>query len=218
VALLSALELRSALVLTHIDKSMVVNPQVAVRIIRDAHEFYVGNQIDERYENMALDLIRRYVSTEGVPREVDSFFSAVLYVVSRHPWSHPNPLTKTQFAERLDVKESSIDWYTDTIIEKLNFTVLYDNNRLPFFMDPQGTIASVVDSVVRASVGEEVVLSIVKGSVVSPHALAEKIVDKLCSVVKIVPTAFEEEILHLVQRKIEDESRRLLDQLEGREG
>jgi hypothetical protein len=194
---------------------MVVNPQVVVRVVRDAHEFYVENRIDERYENMALDLIRRYVSSEGVPREVDSFFSSVLYVVTRHPWSHPNPLTKTQFAERLNVKESSIDWYTDSIIDKLKFSVLYDTSRLPFFMDPQGTIASVVDSVVRASVGEEVVRSIVKGGVVSPHALAEKIVDRLCNVVKIVPSAFEEEIHNLVQRKIEEESKRLLDQLDG---
>lgn len=202
--------------MTHVDRNMVVNPQVVVKIVRDAHEFYVENRIDERYENIALDLIRRYVSSEGVPREVDSFFSSVLYVVSRHPWSHPNPLTKTQFAERLNVKESSIDWYTDSIIDKLSFTVLYDTSRLPFFMDPQGTIASVVDSVVRASVGEEVVRSIVKGGVVSPHALAEKIVDRLCNVVKIVPSAFEDEIHNLVQRKIEEESKRLLDQLDGR--
>ncbi|NHJ12583.1 MAG: hypothetical protein EAX95_02860 [Candidatus Thorarchaeota archaeon] len=197
---------------------MVVNPQVVVRIVRDAHEFYTQNMIDERYESMALDLVRRYVSSEGLPREVDSFFSAALYVVTRHPWSHPNPLTKTQFSERLDVKESSIDWYTDSIVEKLGFTILYDTSRLPFFMDPQGTIASVVDSVVRSSVGEEVVRSIIKGSVVSPNSLAEKIVDRLCSVVKIVPTAFTEEIHNLVQRKIEEESKRLLDQLEGRGG
>ncbi len=204
--------------MTHVDRNMVVNPQVVVGIVRDAHEFYAGigeEGIDERYEIMALDLIRRYVSSEGVPREVDSFFSSVLYVVSRHPWSHPNPLTKTEFAERCNVKESSIDWYTDSIIDKLNFSVLYDRNRLPFFMDPQGTIASVIDSIVRASVGEEVVRSIVEGGLVSPNALAEKIVDRLCNVVKIVPAAFEEEIHNLVQRKIEEESKRLLDQLDG---
>ncbi|MFX1369382.1 MAG: hypothetical protein ACFFAY_12360 [Promethearchaeota archaeon] len=204
--------------MTHVDRNMVANPQVVVGIVRDAHEFYAGigeEGIDERYEIMALDLIRRYVFSEGVPREVDSFFSSVLYVVSRHPWSHPNPLTKTEFAERCNVKESSIDWYTDSIIGKLNFSVLYDTNRLPFFMDPQGTIASVIDSIVRASVGEEVVRSIVKGGLVSPNALAEKIVDRLCNVVKIVPAAFEEEIHNLVQRKIEEESKRLLDQLDG---
>ncbi|NHI83001.1 MAG: hypothetical protein EAX81_01670 [Candidatus Thorarchaeota archaeon] len=195
---------------------MVVNPQVVVRVVRDAHEFYEQNGIDERYENIALDLIRRYVSSEGVPREVDSFFSAALYVVTRHPWSHPNPITKTQFSERLDVKESSIDWYTDSIVDKLRYTVLYDTSRLPFFMDPEGTVASVIDSVVKSSVGEEVVRSIIKESVVSPNALAERIVDRLCSVVKIVPIAFVEEIHNLVQRKIEEESKRLLDQLEGR--
>ncbi|MFX0108500.1 MAG: hypothetical protein ACFE7R_09470 [Candidatus Hodarchaeota archaeon] len=202
--------------MSHFEKSLVVSPQVVVNIVRDAHEFYVENKIDERYANIALDLIRRFVSQEGLPREVDPFFGAALYVVSRHPWSYPNPLTKTEFSGRLRMKESSLEWYTDSIVEKLGFTILYDNDRLPFFMDPEGTIASVINSVSRASVGEEVVRSIVKGSVVSPHALAEKIVDRLCSVVKIVPAAFQQELQILVQRKIEEESKRLLSQLEGK--
>ncbi len=166
---------------------------------------------------MALDLVRRYVSQEGTPREVDPLFGAALYVVTRHPWSHPNPLTKTEFANRLRMKESSLEWYTDSIIEKLGFIILYDSSRNPFYVDPRGTILSVVDSIVMGSVGEEVVQGIVKGSVVSPNALADKIVDRLCSVVKVVPPTFEHELHRLVQRKIEEESKRLLDQLEGRQ-
>ncbi|MFQ5831133.1 MAG: hypothetical protein ACE5H4_00315 [Candidatus Thorarchaeota archaeon] len=203
--------------MTHFEKSMVVSPQVIVEVIRDAHEFYTENKIDERYESMALDLVRRYVSQEGTPREVDPLFGAALYVVTRHPWSHPNPLTKTEFANRLRMKESSLEWYTDSIIEKLGFIVLYDSSRNPFYVDPRGTILSVVDSIVMGSVGEEVVQGIVKGSVVSPNALADKIVDRLCSVVKVVPPTFEHELHRLVQRKIEEESKRLLDQLDGRQ-
>ncbi|MFW9799882.1 MAG: hypothetical protein ACFFD9_05565 [Candidatus Thorarchaeota archaeon] len=203
--------------MTHFEKSMVVSPQVIVEVIRDAHEFYTENKIDERYESMALDLVRRYVSQEGTPREVDPLFGAALYVVTRHPWSHPNPLTKTEFSNRLRMKESSLEWYTDSIIEKIGFIVLYDSSRNPFYVDPRGTILSVVDSIVRGSVGEEVVQGIVKGSVVSPNALADKIVDRLCSVVKVVPPTFEHELHRLVQRKIEEESKRLLDQLDGRQ-
>jgi len=195
---------------------MVVSPQVIVSVIRDAHDFYIENKIDERYQNMALNLIRRYVSQEGPPREGDPLYGASLYVVTRHPWSHPNPLTKTEFASRLRMKESSLEWHTDSIIEKLGFVVLYDSSRNPFYVDPQGTIMSVIDSIVTGSVGEEVVQGVVKGSAVSPHALADKIVDRLCSVVKVVPHTFEHELHRLVQRKIEEESKRLLDQLEGR--
>ncbi len=194
---------------------MVGSPQVIVSVIRDAHQFYMENKIDERYQNIALDLVRRYVSQEGTPREGDPLYGASLYVVTRHPWSHPNPLTKTEFASRLRMKESSLEWYTDSIIEKLGFVVLYDSNRNPFYVDPQGTIMSVVDSIVTGSVGEEVVQGVVKGGGVSPQALADKIVDRLCNVAKVVPHTFEHELHRLVQRKIEEESKRLLDQLEG---
>ena len=197
-------------------EDLVTNPMVVVNMVRDAHQFFKENRIDENYQMMALDLIRRYVSQEGLPREPDPFFGAALYVVTRHPWSHPNPLTKTEFASKMRMKESSLEWYTESIADKLRFLVLHDKNQLPFFVDPDGTIANVVSSVIRASVGEEVVRSIVTGSVVTPTALAEKIVDRLCNVVSIVPTAFEQELQSLVQNRIDEESNRLLKQLRGR--
>ncbi|MHA2026205.1 MAG: hypothetical protein ACW98U_09920 [Candidatus Thorarchaeota archaeon] len=198
------------------DEHLAINPQEIVKVVRDAHEFYKENKIDERYESLALDLVRRFISKEGVPREVDPFFGAALYIVTRHPWSHPNPLTKTEFASRLRMKESSLEWYTESITEKLGFSILHDKAHLPFFMDPKGTIASVVDSIVGASVGEVVVRGIVAGSAPSYEKLAETIVDRLCNVVKIVPAVFEQEIHNLVRRKIEEESKRLTDQLSGR--
>ena len=198
------------------DEHLAVSPQEIVKVVRDAHEFYKENKIDERYENLAMDLVRRFISREGVPREVDPFFGAALYMVTRHPWSHPNPLTKTEFATRLRMKESSLEWYTESIVEKLEFTTLHDKAHLPFFMDPKGTIASVVDSVVGASVGEVVVRGIVTGNAPSYEKLAETIADRLCNIVKIVPSAFEQNIHNLVRRKIEEESKRLTDQLSGR--
>jgi len=198
------------------DEHLAVNPQEIVKVVRDAHEFYKENKIDERYESLALDLVRRFISKEGVPREVDPFFGAALYIVTRHPWSHPNPLTKTEFASRLRMKESSLEWYTESVTEKLGFSILHDKAHLPFFMDPKGTIASVVDSIVGASVGEVVVRGIVAGNAPSYEKLAETIVDRLCNVVKIVPAVFEQEIHNLVRRKIEEESKRLTDQLSGR--
>jgi hypothetical protein len=198
------------------DEHWAVNPKEVVEAVLDAHEFYKEKRIDERYETMALDLVRRYVWKEGLPRESDPFFGAALFVVTRHPWSHPNPLTKTEFAAKLRVKESSFEWYTDSIAEKLGFASFHDNARLPYYMDPQGTIASVVSSVVRSSVGEEVVRSIVTGEVSAPEGLAEEISDRLCDVVKVVPPAFRQELYGLVRKKIADETQALRDQLSGK--
>ncbi len=197
-------------------RRMAVSSQVLVDTVRDAHEFFKENRIDESFEHIALDLIRRYVSQEGEPREVESLFGAALFIVSRHPWSHPNPLTKNEFASRLRMKESSLEWYTDSIAEKLGFLVLHDRTQLPFYVDPQGTIASVVISVVRGSVGEEVVKSIVTGSMIPTNILCDRIVDRLCNVVKIVPTAFEQELYSIIEKKIEEESSRLLNQIDAR--
>jgi hypothetical protein len=200
----------------HEHSDLAVHPQVIVSMVLDAHEFYKEKKIESRYEKMALDLVRRFISREGLPREEDPFFSAALYIVTRHPWSHPNPLTKSNFAAKLVMKESSLEWYTESICDKLGFSVLHDATQLPFFMDPQGTIASVVDSVVRTSVGEEVVSSIINRTVESPEYLAERIVDQLCNIVKIVPSVFQQELYNLVRRKIEIESKQLSDQISRR--
>jgi len=200
----------------HEHDGLAVSPQVIVSLVLNAHEFYKEKKIESRYEKMALDLVRRFISREGIPREEDPFFSAALYIVTRHPWSHPNPLTKSAFATKLIMKESSLEWYTESICEKLGFSVLHDNTQLPFFMDPQGIISSVVDSIVRTTVGEEVVSSIVSRNVDAPEHLAEKIVDQLCNVVKIVPSVFQQELYNLVRRKIEIESKQLSDQISRR--
>jgi len=160
--------------------------------------------------------VRRHVSQQGVPRENEPLFGAALYIVSRHPWSHPNPMTKGEFAAKLNMKESSLDWYTDNIVDTLGFLALHDKTRQKFFVDPQGIVASVLESVVRGSVGEEVVQSVVRGSAISPVQLSERIVDRLCNVVKIVPIAFEEDLINMVQRMIEAESKRLVKELGGK--
>lgn len=193
---------------------LAASPKVIVNLVREGHQYFIENQIDESYQTMALDLVRRYVSYEGTPRETDPLYAAALFIVTRHPWSHPNPLTKTEFAAKFRMKETSLEWYADSIVEKLGFLTLHDQCQLPFYADPQGTISSVIDSIVSGSVGEAVVHSIVTGSVLSTNALAEKIVDRLCSIVKIVPKAFERELLSIVQHKIDKESKRLLKQLE----
>ncbi|MFW9919334.1 MAG: hypothetical protein ACFFED_07030 [Candidatus Thorarchaeota archaeon] len=197
-------------------REISVDSKVVVNMIRDAHQYFIQHRIDENYQMMALDLIRRYISQEGPPRDPDPLFGAALYMVTRHPWSHPNPLTKTEFAMKLRMKESSLEWYTDSIADKLGFVVLHDKNQLPFFVDSQGTIASVISSVVRASVGEEIVRSVTSNSMVASFTLAQKIVDRLCNIVNIVPLAFEQELQTLVQRMIEEESERLLNQLRGK--
>lgn len=200
----------------HDSEDLLINPHIIVEAVLHAHEFFKENRIEARYEKMALDLVRRFVSQEGRPREEDPLFAAALYVITRHPWSHPNPLTKTEFANKLNMKESSLEWYTESICDKLGFSTLHDSTQLPFFMDPQGTIASVVDSVVRANVGEEFVIGIISRNVLSPENLAEKIVDQLCGVVKIIPPIFEPELYTLVRKKIEIESKQVTDQIQRR--
>jgi hypothetical protein len=54
----------------------------------------------------------------------------------------------------------------------------------------------------------------VSRNVLSPEHLAEKIVDQLCNIVKIIPQVFEHELHALVRKKIEVESKRVSDQIQ----
>ena len=51
----------------HEQDDLAVNSQVIVSMVLNAHEFYKEKKIETRYEKMALDLVRRFVSQEGVP-------------------------------------------------------------------------------------------------------------------------------------------------------
>ena len=110
--------------------------------VKEAYKFYKDHGVKQTYAYYAIDIIIRYLIKLGSswPRERNVLYIAALYIASRHPFSHPNPNSRIEFARRFQIRTSSINWYVTRIVNELSFFKVYDTHSRPYFIDSSGII------------------------------------------------------------------------------
>jgi len=172
-----------------------------VELIKDAYKFFVKNDGEEALSVYAVTILKRYVEAAGLPKEREAAYTASIYLASRHPFSFPNHVSKGEFAERFRLKASSLEWYAETISERLGFIKIYDYNRFPYYIDPESVIGTVLCSVVKSTVEEIGVRTMLGIEVMNEDEVVEGLVERLVDRLKIVPPIFRRE-MHRVIREL----------------
>ena len=185
--------------------------QYLIKVLTSAKEFYEQNNIEYKYIGSALNLIRTYYLTNSEPREPFPFFVAVLYIVSRHPWTYPNPFTKIEFISRFNIHESAFDWYTRSICESLNVITLHDSQHYPYFIPPDDLSYCILfNRIKHASSINRIWNAVSVSNVKSISILADEIVDELVNKVNIIPAALQGDLYQFIERAINKESNKKL--------
>ncbi|MFW9922256.1 MAG: hypothetical protein ACFFDW_03095, partial [Candidatus Thorarchaeota archaeon] len=86
------------------------SPQETIQFLKNAYEFFSKYSVKESYKIFALKVVAKYISKAGFPRDQNALNAASLYIVNRLPASYPNHSSKKEFADRLEIAESSLDW------------------------------------------------------------------------------------------------------------
>ncbi len=167
-------------------------------LIKGAYKYYIKNDVRDALAFGAISLVNKYLQVAKLPKEEDAMFVAALYLVSRHPFSFANHTSKQEFAEQFGIKATSLDWYSENITEKLGFIRIYDYRHFPYYIDPEGIINSVILSVVRLTVEELMVRTVLGVETFNEDEAVDGIVDRLIDRLKIVPNVFKPEIRRLV--------------------
>jgi len=181
-----------------------------LRLIREAYKFYVKNDVRDALAFGAIALIDRYLRVAKLPKEEDAMFVAALYLISRHPFSFANHTSKQEFAEQFGIKASSLEWYSENLAEKLGFIRIYDYRHFPYYIDPEGVINSVILSVVRLTVEELMIRTVLGVEVFDEDEAIDGIVDRLVDRLKIVPSVFKPEIRRLVSEYMSKEIKKYI--------
>ncbi|MEX2706319.1 MAG: hypothetical protein ACTSSA_02920 [Candidatus Freyarchaeota archaeon] len=181
-----------------------------LRLIREAYKFYVKNDVRDALAFGAVALIDRYLRVAKLPKEEDAMFVAALYLISRHPFSFANHTSKQEFAEQFGIKASSLEWYSENLAEKLGFIRIYDYRHFPYYIDPEGVINSVILSVVRLTVEELMIRTVLGVEVFDEDEAIDGIVDRLVDRLKIVPSVFKPEIRRLVSEYMSKEIKKYI--------
>ncbi|MGQ9721124.1 MAG: hypothetical protein ACUVXA_07360 [Candidatus Jordarchaeum sp.] len=181
-----------------------------LRLIKEAYKYYVKNDVRDALAFGALSLINKYLQVAKLPKEEDAMFIAALYLISRHPFSFANHTSKQEFAEQFGIKATSLDWYSENITEKLGLIRIYDYRHFPYYIEPEGIINSVILSVVRLTVEELMVRTLLGVETFNEDEAIDGIVDRLVERLKIVPNVFKQEIRRIVSEYMSQEIKKYI--------
>ncbi|MFW9830207.1 MAG: hypothetical protein ACFFD8_00275 [Candidatus Thorarchaeota archaeon] len=175
--------------------------------LRQAYRVYVSKKVRQDLMLPSLRILASLLGTQELGREPEALFAAALYIAFRHPNTYPNlvprshfsaidsKLTKRKPAEPLfkdsfGAKDTSIDWYSKRIVEKLGIIVLYDERGLPYFLEKTGPIYRLIEAL-----GEEAAIDAVLSSHISnrPELLEpvlSGLLNRIFTVLKLLPRVF----------------------------
>jgi len=174
--------------------------------VRESYKFYKDHGVKKTYSYYAIDIIIRYLIKLGSswPREKNVLYIAALYIASRHPFSHPNPTSRYDFAKRFQIKTSSINWYVTRITNELSFFKLYDSHSRPYFVDSSGLIHVLSSTITRSRTNEYFIRQIALEEVIDHNIIADDVIAQLVDKLRLIPPIFRRELRRLILSFIED--------------
>jgi len=181
------------------------NPQETIQFLKDAYEFFGNYAVKESYKIFAMKVIAKYITKAGFPRDQKTLNAAALYIVNRLPASYPNHSSKKEFADRLEISESSLDWYVNSIIEQLDFFTLRDRKNFPYYIEKDGITFAVISSVVKVFVEESIVQGLAEIKPFDIKNIVDQILDMLITTLRIVPPVFRRDLAIKIEADLQEE-------------
>lgn len=175
--------------------------------LRQAYRLYTSKAVRQDLMLPALRILASHLGTQELGREPEALFAAALYIAFRHPNTYPNLVPRSYFSEidskntkrqpaeplfqdSFAVKDSSIDWYTKRIVEKLGVIVLHDERGLPYFLEKTGPIYRLIDALAEETAIDAVLTSQISKRPELLEPVISGLLNRIFSVLQLLPRVF----------------------------
>jgi hypothetical protein len=184
--------------------------------LKKAYRLYVSKQVRQDLILPTLRILASHLGTQELSREPEALYAAALYIAFRHPNTYPNLVPRSYFSDKksrttkrlpadpifrkaFSVKDSSIEWYTKRIVDKLEIIILYDERGLPYFLEKTGPIYRLIDALAE----EAAIDAVLTSEIVNRRELLEPIVsgllNRIFTILQLLPRIFYNSLYeHLV--------------------
>ncbi len=179
--------------------------QETIQFLKNAYDFFGKHAVKESYKVFALKIVAKYLTKAGFPKDQIALNAAALYIVNRLPASYPNHSSKKEFASRLGVEETSLEWYTNSLVNKLGFFTLRDRQNFPYYVERDGITFAVIASVTKVFVEESIVQGFAEIKPFDVKNIVDQILDMLISKLRIVPPVFRKDLSQKIEADLHEE-------------
>jgi len=179
--------------------------QETIQYLKSAYDFFGKHSVKESYKVFALKVVAKYLTKAGFPKDQIALNAAALYIVNRLPASYPNHSSKKEFAGKLGVEETSLEWYTNSIVNKLGFFTLRDRQNFPYYVERDGITFAVISSVAKVFVEKSIIQGFAEIKQFNTKNIVDQILDMLISKLRIVPPVFRRDLAQKIEADIQEE-------------
>ncbi|MFX1564588.1 MAG: hypothetical protein ACFFCH_01205 [Promethearchaeota archaeon] len=175
--------------------------------LKQAYRLYAAKRVRQDLILPSLRILASHLGTQAIGREPEALFAAATYIAFRHPNTYPNNVPRSYFSaktskttkrkpaepifhESFSAKDSSIDWYTKLIVEKLGIIVLYDEQGLPYFLERSGPIYKLIDGLAEEAAIDAVLTSQINSRPELLEPVMSALLNRIFKVLRILPSVF----------------------------
>ncbi len=175
--------------------------------LKDAYRLFQSKQVRQDLMLPSLRILASLLGTQDLGREPEALFAAALYIAFRHPNTYPNLVPRSYFSsdssrgtkrqpadpvfqDPFAAKDSSIDWYTKRIVEKLGIIILYDERGLPYFLEKMGPIYRLIDALAEETAIDAVLTSHIANRRELLEPVVSGLMNRIFSVLQLLPKVF----------------------------
>jgi hypothetical protein len=175
--------------------------------LKQAYRLYAAKRVRQDLILPSLRILASHLGAQALGREPEALFAAATYIAFRHPNTYPNNVPRSYFSaktskttkrkpaeplfqESFSAKDSSIDWYTKLIIDKLSIIVLYDEQGLPYFLECNGPIYRLIEGLAEEAAIDAVLTSQINSRPELLEPVMSALLNRIFKVLRILPSVF----------------------------
>ena len=175
--------------------------------LKQAYRLYSSKRVRQDLILPSLRILASHLGSHEIGREPEALYAAATYIAFRHPNTYPNLVPRSYFSseaskttkrrpaeplfhESFSAKDSSIDWYTKRIVEKLGIIVLYDERGLPYFLERAGPIYRLIDGLAEEAALDAVLTSQISSRPELLEPVVSSLLNRIFSILQVLPRVF----------------------------
>jgi len=159
-------------------------------ILKKAYIKGIRLGLDDRTLIRSLIVLHRYLNKVSWVKDTEALMCAAFYIADRFAINYPSSFKVEDFGKLFDIKPSSVKWYVEKIIKRLNIITIRDFKGHSYYLDPESFEFKLIESLSKKILEENKIKELVGIMSIDIDMLADHIADYVTST-RIISSVFK---------------------------
>ncbi|MBN1214503.1 MAG: hypothetical protein JXA99_03580 [Candidatus Lokiarchaeota archaeon] len=181
--------------------------KITIDLLKEGIDFLSQFNINKNLISDTMSIINNFLKKKDkIPHNIFKFFIAAYYIISRHPMAFPVHESKKDFCQQFSIKQASLDYSVDKILNILKYIKIQDDMNYPYFLNPKKDIGfNLLKSIVKAEVERNMMNFYQYNYLINTQILSEELISKIIFEMKLFPEELFRQFYHIIFEMVNEE-------------